>query len=433
MKQVIKKIIFKILEIEARLVLLRYRPKIIAVTGTVGKTATKDAIYTALSSQFHVRKNKKSLNSEIGVPLTILGLETGWNNPIIWFRNIFLGALQIIYRPHYPKWLVLETGVDHPGDMKKTASWLRPNVAVFTAFAKVPSHVENFDSPEHVMQEKSKLMDYLRDDGVVILNADDENVLKLKKRSKHKVYTFGQNQGSDLIATNQSIIYENNIPTGMSFKIEYEGNTVPVNLNNIIGDQFAYPILAAMTVGVSLGLSVVPMATALSGEMKIAPGRMNLIKGKNDSVIIDDSYNASPIAMNKAVQVLGQVQATGKKVAVLGDMLEIGHFSANEHRKIGSLVVNNKIDYLITVGLHSELIAEQAREDGMFSATIFSYKNSDSSELSEKISEFLEPGNIILVKGSQGIRTEKIVKQIMNEPDRANELLARQEKEWQNR
>src|SRR3989344_1903834 len=144
MKSFFKKIITAILQAEARLILRKYKPKIAAITGTVGKTSAKDAIYTVLSGSHYVRKSQKSFNSELGVPLTIIGAASGWNNPLLWLYNIIAGLGVILLKNHYPKWLVLEVGVDQPGDMQKITSWLKPDIAVITRFSKVPVHVEFF-------------------------------------------------------------------------------------------------------------------------------------------------------------------------------------------------------------------------------------------------------------------------------------------------
>jgi UDP-N-acetylmuramoyl-tripeptide--D-alanyl-D-alanine ligase len=138
---IFKNIITAILTLEARAVLWRYKPKVIAVTGSVGKTTTKDAIFAVLSPHVHVRKSQKSFNSEIGVPLTILGLESGWRDPLVWLSNIVQGFLLVIIKSDYPSWLVLEVGADRPGDIKNIARWLRPDIAVITAIPEIPVHV----------------------------------------------------------------------------------------------------------------------------------------------------------------------------------------------------------------------------------------------------------------------------------------------------
>ena len=430
MKEIIKKIIFFILRVEAQLVLLRYRPKIIAITGTVGKTTTKDAIFKALSKNLHVRKNNKSMNSEIGVPLTILGLETGWNSPYHWIQNIVIGFFEIIYYPKYPDWLVLEIGIDHPGDMRRTASWLRPDIAVLTAFGEVPVHVEFFEDPDDVTREEMDLINYLKKDGIIILNADDEKAFKIKPYVKNKVYTFGTGENSDIMASNYSVVYKDTRPTGISFKVNYDGKILPISIDGVIGNQMVYPILAALSVGISMNLSIVDLSEGLNGFCP-PKGRMNLLNGKNNTILIDDSYNSSPIAATSAINNLAEIETVGKRIAILGDMAEIGRFSASEHRKIGSLVKRKKIDVLITVGVVSELMNEQAIEDGMAKSRNFHF--SKSSDAIETALQFLEPGNVFLVKGSQSARMEKISKSILTDSDSAGEVLVRQEVEWSSR
>src|SRR3989338_617386 len=126
MRSIFKKIISKLLEIEARLVLRKYKPRIIGITGSVGKTSTKDAVFAAISSHFHARKSEKSFNSDIGIPLTIIGLQNAWSNPLKWMANIISGLSVILFRGDYPKWLILEIGADRPGDISRVAKWLKP-------------------------------------------------------------------------------------------------------------------------------------------------------------------------------------------------------------------------------------------------------------------------------------------------------------------
>ena len=146
MKSILKKIISTIIKYEAVLIIKKYKPKIIAVTGSVGKTSTKDAIFAVMSSSFFVRKSEKSFNSDIGIPLTILGCPNAWFDPIKWARNIFRGLELIVFKHSYPEWLILEVGADRPGDIKEVSKWLKPNIVVLTAFAKVPVHIEFRDA-----------------------------------------------------------------------------------------------------------------------------------------------------------------------------------------------------------------------------------------------------------------------------------------------
>src|SRR5258708_612279 len=158
MKDILKRIISYILRIESQMVLWKYKPKVVSITGSVGKTSTKDAVYAVISKISYVRKSEKSYNSEIGLPLTILGIPNGWNNPVIWLENILRGFWLFIWPHKYPEWLVLEVGVGKPGDMKRTASWLKSDVVIITAIGENPVHIEFFESRKHLMEEKSSLI-----------------------------------------------------------------------------------------------------------------------------------------------------------------------------------------------------------------------------------------------------------------------------------
>lgn len=431
MKEIFKKIIVSILTLESKLVLLRFKPKIIAITGNVGKTSTKDAVYTALAGTLKVRKNQKSFNSEIGTPLTILGLENAWSNPIAWLKNIFIG-LFVVFKREYPEWLVLEVGVDRPGDISRVAKWLRPDVAIITALPKVPVHVEYFASPDAVIKEKLSLIDYLKPNGKLILNADDPLVLDAKDKTKTEVFTYGSSESSDVYFSNQSITYDDiggfTLPSGVAFKITNSGNSVPVFLPNVLGVQHILPVAAAITVGLSQNVPFLDMVNAFH-DFKAPPGRMNLIPGKNNSMIIDDTYNASPLAMQKAVETLAGVETNGSKIAVLGDMLEIGKYSAEEHKKIGELVANLKIDVLVSVGIRAKTISESAVSAGMSEKRVFHFK--DFNNVSDLILANLKSTDIVLLKGSQGIRMEKVVSDLIREDLDKTDLLVRQDDAWQ--
>src|SRR3989344_2082713 len=167
MRSVFKQLVVTLLRLEARAVLKKYKPKIVAVTGSVGKTSAKDAIYSVLAEGSHVRKSEKSFNSEIGLPLTILGAPNAWSNPLKWIENLFDGLFLIIFPAKYPEWLVLEVGADRPGDIKSLATWLPVDVAVITRLPEVPVHVEYFDSPEEVVEEKAALIHALKSGGTL--------------------------------------------------------------------------------------------------------------------------------------------------------------------------------------------------------------------------------------------------------------------------
>jgi len=426
MKNLFKKLVISILTLEARLVLKRFNPKIIAVVGSVGKTTSKDAIYTALSSSKYVRKNIKSFNSEIGAPLTILGLPTGWSNPGIWVSNIIKGAI-VAFKFSYPKILILETGVDRPGDMDRIGKWLSPDVIVYTTFPLVPVHVEYFNSPQEVIAEKKKLIKYMKKDGVLILNGDDSEVIKIKNSADKLTYIYGSDPKSDISFSNESIVYKDEKPVGISFKVNYQGNVIPINLPGVLGVQHVFPVVSALAVGIVEKIPFLDMAQAFK-KHEPPKSRMSLVEGINGSTIIDDTYNSSPAALTKAIEVFDTVRTDGSKIIVVGDMLELGKFSEREHRHIGRLVAKVKPDFLHVVGPRAVDIFKEAIKEGFDESRVFQYAN--SNEVGDELIKQLENNSVVLVKGSQGSRMEKIVKKIMNKPEDAKKLIARQEDYW---
>lgn len=436
MKEFLKKIIIKIITWESRLVLARFRPKIIAVVGSVGKTSTKDAVYSGLKNILYIRKNQKSFNSEIGVPLTILGLANAWGNYGLWFWNVIRGFLTI-FSFNYPKWLILELGIDRPGDMKKYASWIKPDVVILTSFPDVPVHVEYFESPEDVIAEKKEILKSLKYDGALVLNADDPKVFAVAEEMKSKikkVVTFGLSTKADVSISNMDVIYENfdnhQVPTGVSFKGNYNGNSVPIALHGALGVQHIYPMAAAMAAALVLDLPILSVVDALHYH-QVPKGRMNIIEAINNSVLIDDSYNASPESMSKAIEVLGQLETNSSKIAILGDMLEIGKYTVREHRRIGEMVKNQGINFLFAIGLRSKDMALAAVESGMSEDHVFHFDSSE--EAIETVLKYIKPYSLILIKGSQGARMEKISGAIIKDQDNKDDLLVRQEGEWERR
>jgi len=412
MKSIFKKIISSILIFESKLVLKKYKPTVISVTGSVGKTSTKDAIFTVLSDIRHIRKSEKSFNSEIGLPLTILGCQNGWNNPFIWLKNIFIGLELIFLKTKYSECLVLEIGADHPGDISGLTSWLKSDIVVITKVSDIPVHVEFFNSPDDVFIEKFSLVKSLKKDGVLIISADDKRLMDASKEVKNRVMTFGIDNLANINASN----IEFDINKGVSFKLNYENNSIPILLKNIIGNQQVYPIISAIAVGIVKNVSISRMIELISNH--IPPrGRMNLIKGINGSIIIDDSYNSSPDALHEALMALSKARVSGKKIAVLGDMMELGKYSSEEHKKAGNLALSS-CDLLLTLGPRAKLMSDKAF-------------NFDSiSDISAYLKDMISIADVILVKGSQSMRMERIVKNLLSEECNAKDLLVRQESEW---
>ncbi|MES2436837.1 MAG: UDP-N-acetylmuramoyl-tripeptide--D-alanyl-D-alanine ligase [Patescibacteria group bacterium] len=432
MKTLFKKAVISILSWEARMVLKKYKPKIVGVTGSVGKTSTKDAIYTVLSAKFKTRKSQKSFNSEFGVPLTILGLPNGWNNPFIWLLNIIEGFLFFVLPFKYPEWLVLEIGADMPGDIKKITEWVKPDVSVITRFGDVPVHVEFFPSIEDLINEKGHLARALKPDGTLILNNDDKRVIAFGESDLHKKITYGREFGAQVHATDERIAYkkyensELEFPEGINFKINHAGTSIPAYVHETLGYQHMYPILAATAVGISQGMNLVEISEALENHQS-PKGRMRLIAGNRDTLIVDDTYNSSPVAAHAALEALTELKLAGRKIAVLGDMMELGDYSIDEHKKIGEAAAKT-VDLFVAVGIRMRGAAEAALDAQMDEMSVMQFDTSvEAAQFLEKI---IKPGDIVLIKGSQSMRMERAVEEIMRHPEHAEDLLVRQDKQW---
>lgn len=431
MSTLFKTIVVFILTWEARAVLARHKPQIIAVTGSIGKTTTKDAIFAALvSGGLHARKSEKSFNSEVGVPLAVLGCENAWKNPFLWAWNIMRG-LAVIVAPSYPRWLVLEVGADRPGDIAHTARWLRPDVAVLTGIPDVPVHVEYFESPRAVVREKKQLAAHLKPGGRVILNADDPNLSTLRDEYAEVCVTYGVSSRFDYTGLGYEIRYEGGAPVGVRFTAAHGQETAQVSLDGAVGYPRAYAGLAALA---AAGIAGVDLATAAAGlaAWEPQPGRLRLLKGIKGSVIIDDTYNSSPAAAFAALDTLASIRTEGKRIAVLGDMLELGRFSSDSHRELGVRAVA-AADMLVTVGFRARLSAEAARDGGMQDEQVRQYEQGESERAGKELERDITAGDVILIKGSQGMRMERAVEELMAEPEKAEELLVRQGREWEKR
>ena len=427
MKAIFKTIIVSIITLEAKLILKKHKPKIIAVIGSVGKTTTKDAIYTAIGPSLHVRKSQKTLNTEVGIPLTIVGCENGWLNPLTWLKNIFHGIYVLLLETNYPDWLIIEVGADRPGDISNIARWLKPDTIVVTRFPDIPVHVEYFVSPEELIKEKCSIIEVAGPETKLVLNGDDPKVRSLKDTyNELKTTTFGLEKNNNFVASNYQISQLHHIPTGIRFKVNHDGKSIPIHINGALGRQHIFPSLAAMAVGTMQGINLLELGEALSNQ-ETPPGRMRLIPGIKKTIIIDDSYNSSPVAVDEALNTLDTVRVDGKKIVVLGDMLELGKFSVDEHKRVGKAAA--KIcDLFITIGFRARDMAQGALLGGLHESKILQYE--DAQRAGKELESFLEAGDIVLVKGSQSIRTERVVEEIMRDPQNKKDLLVRQEDEW---
>ena len=429
MKNFLLKIVNWKLKLIAQLTIKKYKTKIIGITGSVGKTSTKNAIYPVLcETGVRVRMAGGNLNNETGLPLAIIG---DYKNPGgLWFLvkaiwKGFFSLFSFLGGGKYPEVLVLEYAADHPGDLDYLIKIARPDVAVITAIGEVPVHSEFYSSTDEVVREKAKLVGAVAESGVVILNADDERVLGMKDVARARVKTFGFSKGADLKIDDFKNVLVGGFPRGISFSLNLESSTARVNLRGVLGKAHAYACAAAAAVGLVSGLTLSESAKALGGYSG-DKGRGKIIEGINGATIIDESYNASPDSTRTSLETLKDLRAK-RRIAVLGDMLELGRQSEKAHRQIGSLVAK-VVDILITVGRDAKLIGKEANKSGLDQKNIFHFEN--SVDAAEKLKKVVIPGDAVLIKGSQSIRTEKIVKEVMLRPADAQILLARQYGKW---
>jgi UDP-N-acetylmuramoyl-tripeptide--D-alanyl-D-alanine ligase len=287
----------------AKLVLTKYKPEVIGITGSIGKTSAKDAVYFVLSKKFNVRRNIKNYNNEIGVPLTIIGFESPGKSVAKWFwLKVKFIKLMIFRDKNYPKILILEMGVDRPGDMEYLMSIVKCNIGVITMIE--PVHLEYFGTISKIQNEKSLLIKNLKENGWAIFNYDNEKSRELIEQSRNKIITYGFDKKADVQARELFFSFhekfdqgdsENNL-AGVSFKLGYKGSFIPVRLPNVVGKAAVYSALAGASVGLAHGLNLIDISESLK-SYKPPKGRMNIIKGLYNSLIIDNTYNSSPRAV----------------------------------------------------------------------------------------------------------------------------------------
>ncbi|MBI4450254.1 UDP-N-acetylmuramoyl-tripeptide--D-alanyl-D-alanine ligase [Candidatus Uhrbacteria bacterium] len=434
-----RRFLLSLLAYLARAVVRRQRPTIVGVTGSVGKTSTRDAIRVVLAADRNVRSSPKNYNNEIGLPIAIIGGRAPGRSPFRWLAAIGRGiGLACVHTLRYPDILVLEYGADHPGDIAYLTRIAPPNIAVVTAVG--PAHTEFFRSVERVVAEKRRLVTSIPRDGVAVLNRDMEDVYAMRDRTRARVMTYGFHAEADVRAVEDQVTYaassasdtsrltthDSRLPTGIAFKVLVGGSAVPVHLRGCLGRGHVSSALAAIAVGTASGMHLVEIAHALAGY-EPPPGRMAVLPGVKQTTIIDDTYNASPLAVTVAVEALVEL-AGERRIAVLGDMLELGPLTEHAHQHVGELIAARGIDMLVTVGEASRYIAAGARAGGMPADRVLEFRT--ASEAGRFVQDFLQPGDVVLVKGSQGMRMERIVEELMAEPLRARELLCRQDESW---
>lgn len=402
-------------------VIAKYNPKIVGITGSVGKTSVKEAVYVALNQKFRVRRSERNYNNEFGLPLAVIGAKSPEGSALGWLYVLAKGLSLVLFSQRYPEVLVLEMGIDRPNDMDYLLSLAKPNVAVVTTIGM--SHYQFFSSLVEIEHEKGKIVEAVGPDGFVVLNADNEPALRQRSKTQSKVITYGRDVEATVSLDNLEENLTSKVSTRMTLK--YQGESQELSIP-AVGQTHVSAVLAGIAVAKALGVEQSLLGKGML-NYRPAPSRLNVIGGIKHSVIIDDSYNAAPDSMNEALSLLKRMP-NDHKMAILGSMLELGGMSEEEHVKIGKLVAEIKPDHLITIGEEGKIIADSAKNSGMSPDKVLEFDTAD--EARKTAQNLLEPDSVILVKGSQGVRTEKIVKEIMAEPMRAGELVCRQYGAW---
>lgn len=418
------RVLEKILRTMAAAVLKKHKPIIVGVTGSVGKSSSKEAIALVLGTKFDVRKNEENYNNEIGIPLTIIGSRSGKSSFLGWFRVLISWVRTMFVSRKYPEILVLELGIDRPGDMEYLLSFLPVSVGVMTNVSS--SHLEFFKTVGHIAREKGLLLKQLPESGTAVICADDNRAMRFATKVKSKVIPFGFDESASVRADHVSFSGDAGRFDGCRFKMSFDGKTLPVHLPHVVAEHHIQAVLSGMAVGMAFKLNPVDMVASVQ-SFRSLPGRMRMIEGFRQSWIIDDTYNASPVSLSAALKTLNSFRG-GRRVAVLGDMLELGSESEEAHKKVGEWIKEYNVDFAILVGKRMLVAHETLMESGFPKDRCLWFDT--PMDAADAMKNAIVPGDTVLVKGSQGMRMEKVSEELLANPEKASESLCRQSEDW---
>lgn len=349
--------------------------KKIAVTGSTGKTSTRDLTWYVCSEKYRTQKNPGNLNNHLGVPLTILSFD----------EETEVG--------------ILEMGMDKRGEIDLLARIARPDIGIITNIGM--AHIENLGSQEGIFQAKMELTGYFDENNVLIAARDEEFLNEERIEGPYRLVTAGTDGQSDYIIS----AIDDFGAEGIEFTLEHQGTMQRFRLP-VPGRHNAFNGALAVAAGMELGISMEEAARGLA-KTKLTDKRLT-VRGKNGIKVIDDTYNASPDSMKAAVDVLKKTRGL-RSVAILGDMFELGETSSRQHYLVGSYAAEQGVDLLVAIGRDARHTARGAEEAGLENVLYFPEKK----EFVQKMDSILEKGDVILVKGSRGMEMEQIVKKIM--------------------
>jgi len=389
---------------------------LIVVTGSVGKTSTKRSIATLLSRKYRVVLHEGNHNTHMSVPLAILGIEYPGNIRSIgaWF-SVFRAARERIKSPATTDVIVQELGADHPGDIAHFGTYLKPYIGVVTAVT--PEHMEFFHSIETVAEEELTAANFSQ---IAIINRDDIDGRFASFLNNPNVDTYGTTGAAEFRFETQDFTVQDGY-RGEVITPTYE-QPIPAQLR-VIGEHSLRPAMGAVAVAVKMGLTPDEIRAGLD-LVRPVPGRMNILHGIDNTTIIDDTYNSSPVAAASALQTLYAMQVP-QRIAILGSMNELGQMSAGEHDKLGKMCDPAMLDWVVTIGEEAEkYLAPAARARG---CQVRSYHSAVDAGVF--VRSVTAPGAAILAKGSQGnVYAEEAVKVLCVSSQDAK--LVRQSPEW---
>ncbi len=429
------------IRILAKIELWKVKPDIIGITGSAGKSSVRNAVYVILKSKFTVKKSGKA-NSESGIPLDILGLYMKDYTFFDWVRVFVLAPIRVITRRKKYEKYVVEMGIDSPDEPKNMSYLLkivRPDTGVF--INTYPVHSENFDKEikeriptkrrelvvEKIADEKGKMIQSIDKNGYIIVNIDDKNVARIAAKCNSKKITISNKCGN--------VVYSNIRYDLEGFKcdfaLDWKGKKEKAQLvikNQVLGPK--YPINFALGIGVGLvyGVPFKQCVEALQ-NYPIPQGRMSLIKGIRGSYIIDGSYNASAQTVIDSLEVLHNLGNGRKKIAVLGDMRELGQEVESEHMKVAQKVVQVADEIVLVGPIMKRYVYEKISNNGFDKSKIHWFKTSFLAK--DFVQELIKGKEIVLVKGSQNtIFLERVVEEIMENKQDVDKLLCRRGRYW---
>ncbi len=370
--------VLKALQLTAGLVRKKLDCQVIGITGSTGKTTTKDMIGSILKRKFSTVYTEKSYNNEIGVPLTVLKADL--NTDV----------------------LVVELGMRGRGQITELCEVALPTIGLITNIGK--THFELLCSEEAIAKTKAELIEVVPHNGFVILNQDDVWTNRLKKMASATIVTYGLSGKADIRGKDLKVDTNGHL----SFKIVYKDESVLLKLP-FLGRYNVYNALAAASVAIKIGLSLDDVKKGLE-DCKVTEMRMQVFTNSKGVTVINDAYNANPDSMRASLESLKDIKRKKRRLAVLGDMAELGEISSKLHEEVGALVKKNDIDLLFTVGEKAKQIAHGATKRGMDAKNIFVCDNLKDAE--EKVKKIIKSGDVILVKGSRVMMLEELVHSI---------------------